>query len=289
MFSTQSKLLSVSLLALLLLSSCSETNASSVVTGGDSAQASVQAGGKMGGVHDLVLTEEGLLMGTHNGVWIQVGTETPARVGDSRFDAMALSGYSGGLIASGHPDSSEEQVGSLGLRKSSDGGATWASVSLYGVADFHRLRASGASIIGLASGSLVRSDDSGVTWLELPNPNIFDFAMNPTSSNEIVASTEAGLISSSDGGQSFSTISDAPFLALLSWGSNRLAGVSPTGAVYNSMDNGKTWQEAGNVPGGPRAFSSLGDEMTILAEGAIYYSKDAGENFTERIAGVPGH
>ena len=289
MFSMRLRLVSTGLLGLMLLSSCSSTDSSSMTAVAGGAEVLVQAGSEIGGVHNLVLAKEGILMGTHNGVWLQSGVEAPFRAGESRFDAMALSVYADGLIASGHPDSSEEQVGSLGLRKSADGGKTWSSISLYGVADFHRLAASGSSIIGLASGSLVRSDDLGMTWFQLPNPNIFDFALNPKSSDQIIATTESGLILSTDGGENFSIIPEAPFLALLSWDSNLLSGVSPEGVVHESIDNGSSWREVGTVPGSPRAFSSLDNEMVILVEGTVYYSNDAGESFTERVTGVPGH
>jgi hypothetical protein len=97
------------------------------------------------------------------------------------------------------------------------------------------------------------------------------------------------LILSTDGGESFSINLEAPFLALLSWDSNLLSGVSPEGVVHDSIDNRSSWPEVGSAPGSPRAFSSLDNEMVILVKRTVYYANDDGESFTERMTGVPGH
>ncbi len=270
----------ISVGSLALLSACSAT--SNEETGTVS---------EMGGIHNLLLTDAGLLMGTHNGLWLQDGKQPPSRVGTSRFDVMGLAQLSGGLVASGHPGEGDEQVGNLGLRESNDGGLSWRNISLYGQVDFHRLTTSGKTIMGLSSsdGALLRSDDSGKTWTSLPNPNIYDLALNPRDPSMIVGSTENGPILSSDGGKNFTAIASAPLIALLSWDMDRLVGVTLDGLVYESMDMAMTWRKIGSVPSQPRALAVRGNEIAVLAGTELYYSSDAGVNFIKRITGISGH
>ncbi len=272
-----------------LLSACSAT--SNDGTASEKSGQTVQSSNEMGGIHNLLLTDAGLLMGTHNGLWLQDGEQPPSRVGTSRFDVMGLAKISGGLVASGHPGEGDEQVGNLGLRISSDAGLSWKNISLYGKVDFHRLTTSGKTILGISShdGALLRSDNSGKTWTSLSNPNIYDLAMNPHDPSMIVGSTENGPILSSDGGKTFKAITSAPLIAFLSWDKARLVGVAPDGLVYESLDMAITWRKIGSVPGQPQALSVRGNEIAILTETELYYSSDAGLNFIKRITGISGH
>ncbi len=281
----------VSVGSLVLLSGCSATSNEETGTVSEESGQTVQSNNEMGGIHNLLLTDAGILMGTHNGLWLQDGKQPPSRVGTSRFDVMGLAQVSGGLVASGHPGEGDEQVGNLGLRESNDGGLSWRNISLYGKVDFHRLATSGETIMGLSAGdgALLRSDDSGKTWTTLPNPNIYDLAMNPRNPSMIVGSTENGPILSSDGGKTFTAIASAPLIALFSWDKARLVGVAPDGLVYESMDMAMTWRKIGSVPGQPQALSVRGNEIAVLAGTELYYSSDAGLNFIKRITGISGH
>lgn len=245
----------------------------------------------MGGVHNLLLTDGGILMGTHNGLWLQDGEQPPSRVGSSRFDAMGLAKFSGGLLTSGHPGEGDEQVGNLGLRRSDDAGLSWKNIALYGKVDFHRLTTSGETIMGLSAsdGALLRSEDSGLRWTSLPNPNLYDLAMNPTDPSKIVGTRENGPIQSSDGGKTFTAIASAPIIALVSWDKARLVGVTLDGLVYESVDMAITWRKIATVPGQPRALSVRGNEIAVLVGAELYYSSDGGINFIKRITGIPGH
>ncbi len=276
--------------SLVLLSGCSAPDQQASVASpavGQVAQASLE----LGGVHSILLTDEGILMGTHHGVWLQTSSQDPVRVGDSRFDVMGLAKFGSGLVASGHPGETDEQIGNIGLRGSTDQGRTWENISLSGQADFHRLTTSGQTIMGLsaADGALLSSADGGKTWIALPNPNIYDLALDPSDSLTIVGTTETGPILSSDGGKTFSPIAGAPLLVLLSWDTARLVGVAPDGLIYESLDQAITWRQIGSVTGQVQAIAVLGNEIAILVGTDLYYSSDAGKNFTKRLTGIVGH
>ena len=273
-----------------LLTGCGTTD-NQASTAGSTNDPISQAASEFGGVHNLLITDDGILFGTHHGVWLQRKSQDPVPVGDSRFDVMGLAKHAGGLVASGHPDSTEEQVGNIGLRGSTDQGRTWKNISLTGQVDFHRLASSGQVILGLSAtdGALLVSNDSGKNWEALPNPNLFDLALDPSNPSNVVGTTETGPILSTDGGRTFAPIAGAPLLALLSWDTARLVGVTPDGLIYESLDQGTTWSQIASVTGQLRAIAARGEEIAVLAGTDLYYSSDAGRNFTIRITGISGH
>jgi hypothetical protein len=274
-----------------VLTACTARSNNRGVTELGQSSGAIQADAGMEHIHNLMLTNGGLLIGTHEGLWIQQGTSAATRIGSSHFDVMALAGASGNLVASGHPGAGEEQVNDLGLRGSSDVGRTWQNISLFGKVDFHRLVASGKTVMGVSAhdGALLRSEDSGKTWQTLANSGIYDLAMDPTDSTMIVATSQKGPIISVDSGKTFTAIPNAPLLALLSWDSARLVGVSPKGEVYESTNMGTAWHQLASVSGSPGALSVLGNQIAVLAGMTVYYSTDAGLSFKERIVGVAGH
>ena len=282
--------LTVGLGLLALLAGCGNSD-NQASTAGSTNGPIAQANPEFGGVHNLLITDDGILFGTHHGVWLQQKSQDPVPVGDSRFDVMGLANHAGGLVASGHPGSTEEQVGNIGLRGSTDQGRTWKNISLTGQVDFHRLVSSGQRILGLSAtdGALLVSNDSGKTWETLPNPNLFDLALDPSNPSNVVGTTETGPILSTDGGRTFAPIAGAPLLALLSWDTTRLVGVTPDGFIYESLDQGNTWSKIASVTGQVRAIAAQGDEIAVLAGTDLYYSSDAGGNFTIRLTGISGH
>ena len=274
-----------------LLSACSANSTGQGVTANGSSSQAVTADAGMEHIHNLMLVDGGLLIGTHEGLWRQQGANPAARIGKSHFDVMGLARTANGLVASGHPGMGEEQVNDLGLRGSSDEGMTWRNISLFGKVDFHRLAASGPAVMGISShdGALLRSVDSGKTWQTLTNPGLYDLAMDPTDPSMIVGTTQNGPVRSIDGGKTFTAIPGAPLIALLSWDEARLVGVAPGGVVFESTDMGITWRKLATVAGEPAAVSARGNEIALLTGSTVYYSNDGGTTFKARIVGVPGH
>ncbi len=271
-------------------SNSSPSNSSSMTV--DSAQfRAINADMGMEHIHNLMLRDNELLIGTHQGLWSQMSGKAAKRIGNSHFDVMSLAMMNGMMVASGHPGAGEENVNNLGFRMSMDGGMGWDSASLMGKVDFHRLAASENSVMGISAtdGALMRSKDAGKTWTTLTNPGLYDLAMDPTDSMVVIGTTQSGPLMSIDGGKSFAAIPSAPIMALVSWDKARLVGVTPIGVVYQSLDMGSTWKKLATVPGEPMALTVKGDQIAILAGTTVYYSTDAGITFKERIVGVAGH
>ena len=254
-------------------------------------QHSVIADLGMGDIHNLMLTQNELLIGTHQGLWSQVIGKATKRIGSSQFDVMGLAMVNGEMVASGHPGLGEGNVNNLGLRTSMNGGITWEDTSLFGKIDFHRLVSSGQSVMGISAsdGGMMRSEDAGKTWSNLPNPGLYDLAMDPTNSRMVMGTTQSGLLKSIDGGKSFKAIPNTPILSLLSWDKARLTGVTPVGHVYQSLDMGSTWERLAKEAGETMALGVNGNQIALLSGNTVFYSSDAGMTFVQRITGVPGH
>jgi photosystem II stability/assembly factor-like uncharacterized protein len=276
--------------ALALTSGNSNTDYNSSMMG-NSQHHSVIADIEMGHIHNLMLMQNELLIGTHQGLWSQVYGKEAKRIGSSQFDVMGLAMLNGSMVASGHPGQGEESVNNLGFRTSMNGGMMWENTSLFGKIDFHRLVTSGNTVMGISAsdGGMMRSEDAGKTWANLPNPGLYDMAMDPTNSKMVMGTTQSGLLLSTDGGKNFNAMPNAPILALLSWDKGRIIGVSPVGQLYQSLDMGTTWEQLASVTGEPMALTARGNQIALLAGTTVFYSTDTGMTFTKRIIGVPGH
>ncbi len=266
-------------------------NNNSSMMGNSSQFQPVSADMGMKHIHNLMLTDNEMLIGTHQGLWSQMIGKKARRVGSSHFDVMGLAMMNGAMVASGHPGVGEGNMNNLGFQMSMDGGMAWENISLLGKVDFHRLVSSGSAVMGMSSGdgALMRSEDAGKTWTTMTNPGLYDLAMNPTDYKMVIGTTQSGPLMSIDGGKSFKTIPNSPIVSLLSWDKARLVGVTPAGEVYQSLDMATTWKKLATVPGEPMALTVKGDQIAVLAGTTVYYSTDAGSTFKERIVGVPGH
>lgn len=291
----------------LLLAACSEsaspTGSSSTSASKLSKTASANPGGSealalavnadavSGHVHNLAIEGADVLLGTHEGLFRQSPGQPVKLISAQPFDVMGLVKTTNGWLASGHPGSGMDGPSDLGLLESTDGGVRWVPKSLYGQVDFHRLTASGTTVMGLSAhdGALLRSSDNGITWTNLGEPPLFDLAINPLDSSVVVGTTPEGPIASKDGGKSFESITGAPLVALLAWFETDLYAVDPTGRLHVSIDNGATWTPRGVVPGPPTALAASDGHLAILSEGTVYFSNDFGGTFSPRITGLATH
>lgn len=254
------------------------------------AAAPVSADGiDIGHVHNVSLDGDSVLLGTHEGLYRQEPGQAPALVGEP-FDVMGFTPAADWWLASGHPGPGMDGPADLGLLASTDGGATWQQVSLAGEADFHRLAASGATVLGVNSGDglLWRSTDEGAQWAT-HGEGPFDLALNPADPAQGIATTSSGPLSSSDGGQTWAPITAAPLIAYLAWTGNGIVGAAPDGQIMRSTDAGATWTSQGRVEGQPAALAAAEERIVVLQGGTLWESADAGATFAARITGLPGN
>jgi hypothetical protein len=263
---------------------------SRLVGSGDDSQST--AGGRadpgVAHVHGLGVDpgDKTLYAATHFGVFRIPTQGAPTRVADRFQDTMGFTVVGPRhFLGSGHPDPIEGKPPNLGLIESTDGGETWRDLSLSGKADFHSLQAAHGQVYGYdsTSGRLMVSNDK-VTWDERAALPMADFAVSPASADVLIATTENGPATSNDGGRTFAIIDAAPPLIFVSWPQpGALYGISPSGAVLLSPDQGKTWQQQGSLDGRPAAIDAT-DATTVYAatDTGIYQSTNAGKTFTQR-------
>ncbi len=202
-------------------------------------------------VHGLVATKrDTVVAGTHSGARQITRTGEVTAPGDQTDDLMGMTGEAGTsrLASSGHPGVGSSFPNPVGLIVSEDGGANWSAVSLQGQIDFHALTINGSDMIGYGGGpGLLVSKDAGQSWQEGAG---LQPAALATSGDRVLATTQAGLQVSENGGRSFAVVKDAPRLALISAGSDEtVLGLDPAGAVWSSIDSGRTWTEVGRAEG----------------------------------------
>jgi hypothetical protein len=280
--------------AVLVLSACGQ--ATSDVSGSRPASepvdiATVNVGKEWGHIHDIVVRGDMLWIGTHYGLWrLDLAGEVMAAPVNRTLDVMGLTHVSGStLLASGHPALGERGPSNVGLLQSTDGGASWATLSLSGTADFHRLTAAGDLVLGISShdGRLYRSTDGGRTWAKPAETDLFDMAIEPTQGRDVLGTSVSGVQRSRDGGQSFTALSGAPRLVFVDWDSTGVVGVDGEGQLWTSADPDSTWTRAGNVDGELRAMASDGQHVVVLAGGRLWESRDRGVSMTSRLSNLP--
>ncbi|WP_020389678.1 F510_1955 family glycosylhydrolase [Kribbella catacumbae] len=227
-----------------------------------------------------------LYAATHFGVFRIPAQGAPTRIADRFQDTMGFTVVGPRhFLGSGHPDPLEGKPPNLGLIESTDAGETWRDRSLSGQADFHSLQAAHGQVFGYnsTSGTLMVSSDK-VTWDKRAALPMADFAVSPAGPEVLIATTENGPAKSADGGRTFAIIDGAPPLLFVSWPEpGALYGITPSGAVVLSPDQGKTWQQQGSLDGRPAALTAT-DATTVYAatDTGIYESTNAGKTFTPR-------
>lgn len=241
-----------------------------------------------------VATHHGLAAGTNNGkAWQYVG---------DMYDYMGFtqdSVQNGTFYSSGHPDDPRGFGGvHLGLRRSTDGGATWEQRSLKGQVDFHNIAAIPSvegGLVGLWKDKLMESRDGGLTWTNHTGPALLMFDIAVTDHHTYVATAD-GLAGGHLGNlSSWERFSDpepgriAMALAASPNGSVMFAGTGNgrSGATYRSLDGAETWAKVQQPllanAAVPAVFAFDSSDVTHVyaatAGGDILESHDAGSTW----------
>lgn len=244
-----------------------------------------------GHIHNLGYHGAQLLIGTHEGLWGQDPGAAPVQLSAEAFDVMGLTVATNRWLASGHPGPGMDAPADLGLLESTDRGRTWSQVSLGGEVDFHRLATAGDIVAGINAhdGRLLISEDGGATWTDRGVPGLYDLAINPDDPSLIVGTTENGPVRSIDSGGTFTPLTDAPLLALLSWDDSTLYGADVDGRVWVSGDDGVTWAPRGSLSALPTALAASGSTVAALVGDTVLESQDGGQSFAPRLTELSGH
>ncbi len=191
------------------------------------------------------------------------------------------------------------------LRKSVDGGATWARVTrrsygfigwcspafLIDPADPNRLLVGGGG-----SNGIVASTDGGETWLSLDDfpdtVTVQSLTADPSKFNTLYASTNDGIFKSTNGGRSWSKIgAGLPLdgeknvvksIVVDPRSSNVLWASVYNNGIYRSTDGGSTWRESDNgMSTAPVDGLWVGASGTVLAgTSAGSFRRDGADRWT---------
>lgn len=246
----------------------------------------------------LVATHHGLIVGNKTGdawSWDYASSERYDYMGFTQDAVNHTTMYS-----SGHPDDPRAYGGvHLGLRRSTDAGATWEQRSLKGQVDFHSLTSIpdvAGGILGLHNGKLMESRDGGLTWTNHTVPLTYlPFDVAVTDHHVYVTSAD-GLLAGHLGNASswkrhgdhseaglFHAIAAAPDGSVMFAGT----GNGRSGKTFVSHDNATTWQEVSDSILGEAAvpvvfaFDPLEFRHVLAATigGDVLESQDAGESW----------
>lgn len=144
-------------------------------------------------IHNISTDGNFVYAGTHEGLYrFNDGWQ---QLGDS-FDVMGFTINEGEFLASGHPGPNFDFPDPLGLLASADQGESWNSLGLTGEVDFHYMRASGDTLIGVAAnlGQIIQTTNGGLDWQIIATPPLNDLAINPANSQQVVLVSEGKLL-----------------------------------------------------------------------------------------------
>jgi photosystem II stability/assembly factor-like uncharacterized protein len=150
-------------------------------------------------------------------------------------------------------------AGSTRLRKSNDGGRTWAPLRirlpLYGVGAV-AFDPKDADTFYVAVGylGLLATHDGGDTWrrLEGPGGGVLSFALDPAASRTLYMSTRSGIFKSTDGGTNWHGLNgglvdgERPWLVDVDRHATGTVYASGGGRLLRSLDSGATWTGSTN-------------------------------------------
>lgn len=274
----------IAVLGVALLSGCVPT--SSIVHVVDAAPEPIE----LGVIHALEADplDGSLYIAAHTGLW-RAGysdggvMEAPQPI-STGTDLTSIAALPDGTLV-GAP---EELDGSTVLG-STDGGATWRTISAEGFIP-SLLDVSGERLIGYdaENDTLRSSDDLGITWTELGSIRLRDLTIASSDSSRMWVLGEANLSVSSDGGASFAKVANTPALAWIAAGGtadhpSELIALSTKNRVWLRESDDEAWRAQGRYVGSATAmayFTGDAPYLAIVDERGLMMSSDLGYRWT---------
>jgi len=186
------------------------------------------------------------------------------------------------------------------IRKSTDGGDSWAEVfagdpyfdvTAIAIDPLHP-----GTVFSAGAEGIVRSTDSGATWLQVDHETNTWIAQILVLPETAIAASPTGLLRSTDGGTSWTTVSLSGGVTALAADPGNVDHVfvgTATNGVFASTDGGSTWTAGGNTSGvSMRAISGLvitdsGQMIAATKGGGVAISTDDGSTWAPANVGLP--
>lgn len=235
---------------------------------------------------------------THYGLFRVDNDTTWTTITKEGFDMMGFAVHPRDpriMYASGHPATPTEADWSVGVVKSTDGGATWTTMALKNEVDFHALAVSLADpqrIWGYHLGKIYQSDDAGAHWTstKLENvPSMTSFASSATDPDLLFAGTSEGILQSKDAGKTWhplrGSFGSVTAVATTIGNTSVIVAYAPlAGGFIRSTDGGANWTAFGTT--GRRADSVSALAIDPRTPETIYFGTFRGALLKTTDAGV---
>ncbi|MBC7594271.1 MAG: exo-alpha-sialidase [Kineosporiaceae bacterium] len=261
------------LVAALLVSSCSSNNEAP----------SKPSATDFGHIHGIGLNpaDNSVYVASHNGVFAIVDGKG-VLIANRRQDTMGFTiAGPNDFLASGHPDPASETPNPLGLIRSTDGARTWQTQSLGGKDDLHSIDSAGGLVYAYGAAGEVMMSRDRTSWKPVLRAALIDFAVDPQRSTRLVATTGDGRVITWDVGEKPRPVTSAPPLVFIDRTSrSELVGVDPSGQVFTSDPDGKTWSTRQQLPGQPESISVRANTWLAATSTGIYQSVDEGRSWS---------
>jgi hypothetical protein len=180
-------------------------------------------------IHGLGYTPDGdqIIVPAHDGLMLYSNGSWSEGPGE-RDDYMGFSVVNDGFYSSGHPAPGSDKKNPFGIVKSTDGGESFDTLTLYGEVDFHLMNVSYNTHTiyvmnpqvnpEMAEVGLYYSTDETKTWtksdMEGFNEEAVALAVHPDQDSIVAIGSQRGLYLSKDYGDHFDKVSDKQITAL---------------------------------------------------------------------------
>lgn len=242
--------------------------------------AQAESFGSVSHIHAIKAAGDKVLIGTHEGLFTHISGDQMNKMGKENFDVMGLAVDGSTIYASGHPGAGSNWVNPIGLLKSTDGGKSWAKISLEGKVDFHLLEVSGTELYGADSGSgqLMYSSNSGKSWKKLGKNQFTEISPVPGQKKSAFAVKDGKLFKTTDAFATTSQVKTKFTIATIEYVNGMLYAGSGK-SLYHSTDMGKSWMQMSTFKRDIGLITASDKLLVVIAGNEILKSTNAGESF----------
>lgn len=228
-------------------------------------------------IHNVANDGEAVYVGTHGGLF--KFSESWELVGES-FDVMGFTINGEQFLASGHPGPGMSLPDPLGLIASDDQGEQWESLGLTGEVDFHYLRASADTVIGVAAnyGMLVSSTDGGQSWNTIETTTLDDLSINPSDPQQVLIASQGKLLLTDPLLEKSLEIETSFQVDKLVWFDKGILVLSENSLFLSDSIESK-FQQIQMQFDSPIDISAQAETIVVRDQTGIHLSKDLGQNF----------
>ena len=229
-------------------------------------------------VHSVATDGERFFLASHHGLYVLSGDSWDLR--GEEMDLMGFSISEGIYYGSGHPGPGQNLPDPLGILVSDDGGQSWSPDGLTGEVDFHLLKVSGQTMVGVAAnyGIVISSLDGGQTWSQMEAPSLTSLALNPDNGKEMLLASEGVLLKASEVGKPFEPVATPTTVNLIEWSDGGIYYATKT-AIFLSPESEVNFTALSKEFNNISALAADAGSIIVMDDQGVHISKDSGTTF----------